>query len=90
MVNLPTCATQQGNPGGVLPGGYRVRDQFTHITTTATYTGPVTICLNYSDAGIGDEHNLKLFHWDGTSWKDVTTSVDPVTNIICGQDDSLS
>jgi len=84
-----TCTSQQGNPAGGIPSGFRVRGFFIDITTTAFYSGPVTVCIPY-DPSIPNPQNLKLFHWNGSRWKDVTTSVDPDTNTICGQDDSLS
>jgi hypothetical protein len=85
-----TCTSQQGNPGGGIPSGFRVRGLFIDITTTATYSGPVTVCIQYDPSGVQNPQNLKLFHWNGSRWKDVTTSVDPDTNTICGQDNSLS
>lgn len=38
----------------------------------------------------GNEANLKMFHWDGIKWEDVTISVDTVNNTITGQVNSLS
>ena len=59
------------------------------ITTTATYTGTIEVCLTYDDA-VCDESDLHLFHYEGGTWVDVTTSVDTVANIICGEVTSLS
>lgn len=36
------------------------------------------------------EGNLRLFHWTGTAWEDITTGIDTVNNIITGQTVSLS
>jgi uncharacterized delta-60 repeat protein len=64
------------------------------ITTTATYTGPITICINYDDAGLSpdQEANLKLMYFDETvnAWVDITTSLDTLNNIICGETDHLT
>ena len=55
------------------------------ITTTATFTGNVEICLEYDGTSFRNESSLKLFHSsDGSNWVDVTTSVDTVNDIICG------
>ena len=59
------------------------------ITTTATYSGLIEICLTYDDT-VCDESDLHLFHYEGGTWEDVTTSVDTVANIICGEVSDLS
>lgn len=79
------------NPGSQKTG-FKFLGQYYDITTTAAYTPPVTICLTYDDAGLtaGKERSLKLFHWDGANWINVTSSLDTVANIICGVSPSLS
>lgn len=59
------------------------------IVTTATYSGPITIGISY-DPSIPNPQNLKLFHWYGGHWDDVTTSVDTTNHIVYGQVTSLS
>lgn len=60
------------------------------ITTTATYSGPVYVCINYDETQVaGPEANLKLMQKvDG--WKDITTSVDTGNDIICGTTTTFS
>ena len=61
-----------------------------NITTTATFSGTVEICINYDETTIqGNENNLKLLHFD-QNWTDVTTSLDTVNNVICGDVASFS
>ena len=60
------------------------------INFTGGYIGPVTICINYSDADLTNESNLKLFHWNGPSWQDITTSVDTIANRVCGESNTFS
>ena len=84
-----TYTSQQVNPGGGLPSDFRLQGQFVDISTTATYSGPITISLSY-DPSIPNPQNLKLFHWYGGHWVDVTTSVDTVAHIVHGQVNSLS
>ncbi len=56
-----------------------------NITTDASYTGGVDVCLNYDESNIpGPEANLVLLHYDGSMWVNVTTSRDLVNNTICG------
>jgi len=80
------------NPqGGQPPSQYRFLGTYYELTTTATYTGPITVSFTYNDADVhGQESNLKLFHWDGSAWHNITTSVDVVNNIITGVTPTLS
>ena len=65
------------------------------FTTTAAYTGPITICINYDEFDPPDperEANLKLMQYDEAAedFIDITTSHNTETNIICGVTDHLS
>jgi hypothetical protein len=92
--------TQAGNTTAIMdttnPGteksGFKFLGTYYDINTTAVYTGPVTVCLNYDDAGIpgNREQKLKIFHWDGADWINATSSLDTTNNIICGTVASLS
>jgi hypothetical protein len=79
------------NPAGPTPPNFYVRGLFTDISTTAIYTGPVNICIDYDESGVANENSLRLFHWNGALWEDVTTPpVDTINNIICGNVTTLS
>ena len=58
------------------------------ITTTALYTPPATVCVTYDPAAFTG--SPQLFHFEGTAWVDVTTSVDTVAHIVCGSVASFS
>ena len=60
------------------------------IETTATFTGSVEVCFDYSGVTYGNENVLKLLHYDGAAWVDVTTSLDTDADIICGSVTALS
>ena len=63
------------------------------LCTTATVTGPVTVCMTYTDAAVPPgpaEDGLAILHWDGAEWIDATTAHDPDVNLICAEMDSLS
>jgi len=85
-----TTATSATTPCGSLPSGFIARGTSQHVTTTARYTGAVTVGIRYDDSSIPTEGDMRLFHCDGTNWHDVTTSVDAVNNIIYGEDSALS
>ncbi len=77
--------------GGLPPTAYRFLGTYYELTTTATYTGSITISIRYDPADVlGQEENLKLFHWYEQKWQNITTSVDTVNHIITGVSDSLS
>lgn len=71
-----------------LPGTY------ISITTTATYSGSIIICIPYDDSelSVKEEYALNLIHWNSTTekWEDITLFVDTVNDIICGEVESLS
>ncbi len=61
------------------------------VTTDASYTGGVDVCLFYDENNIpGPEGNLVIAHYDGSAWVDVTTTRDLVNNVICGHVATLS
>jgi hypothetical protein len=46
--------------------------------------------LNFSDISFSSPSDVKLFHFEGGSWIDVTVSLDTINNIVCGSVTSLS
>lgn len=65
------------------------------ITTTALFTPPVRVCITYDDSGFAlpsDEIDLVLMHYDAelAQWVDLSASVDPGNNTICGDTPSFS
>ena len=77
-----------------VPTGFQFDYEFYELNTTAEVTGPVTICMTYTDEEVppGAEADLAILHYDEAQqiWEDITTSRDPVDNIVCGETDSLS
>ena len=58
------------------------------IATSATYSGPITICINYSGIAFGGAP--QLFHYENGAWVDRTSSVDTTHHIVCATVTSLS
>jgi hypothetical protein len=73
-----------GLPLGYVPAGARFYD----VSTTATWTGNLTVCLTYDPNALADP--VRLLHFDGSAWVDVTTTNDADAGTICGQPGSLS
>ncbi|HKP37368.1 MAG TPA: PKD domain-containing protein [Pyrinomonadaceae bacterium] len=84
-----TLTTSSGGPA--IPNAFALGDPpiFYNIETTATFAGSINICIDFSAASFPPGSNLRLLHFDGTSWVDVTSSP-PSGNIICGSVTSLS
>jgi len=77
------------------PTGYVFDYDFYELSTTAEITGPATICMTYTHAEVPEgpaEDQLAILHYSETfqQWEDITTSRDPVGNVICGQTEMLS
>lgn len=75
-----------------LPGGFQVADEpiFFDLSTTAVFAGVVEVCYDYGSSGIVDDSMLRMLHYEGGMWDDVTSSLDTVNDILCGQVTSLS
>jgi len=77
-----------------LPGGYQFCGEYYDVSTTATVSSPITICITYEDEDVpgGNEEALALLHYNETTeeYEDITASRDTENNIVCGQVDQLS
>ncbi|MFQ5852452.1 MAG: PKD domain-containing protein, partial [Candidatus Binatia bacterium] len=78
--------------GPAIPSLFKLGTPPTYFdfTTTAVYSPPVTLCMDYSAIRFGNEGQLKLWQWSGTGWLDITISLDTQNDIICGQGSTLS
>ena len=88
-----TVSSNSGNPVAPLPGKLKLGNPpiYYNITSSAGFTPPVTVCVQYPDAAYQhNEANLKLMHFNGIAWENVTQSIDLQTNTVCGVTSSLS
>ena len=85
-----TVVINPGAPPGVPTSifGLGSPSVYYDISTTATYTPPIEVCIDYT--GISFSGTPALFHMEAGVWTDVTTNVDLVEEIVCGQVSSLS
>jgi hypothetical protein len=74
------------------PTGFKLGNPLTYydLATTASFTGFVTVCINYTGIAFDNEASLKLFHFEDPNWVDATVSLDTATHTICGSVTSLS
>jgi len=80
----------ESSTGNAPPGDFQVGNPpvYYDIATSATYSGEITICINY--AGITFSGTPRLFHFENGAWVDRTTSVDTTTHTVCATVTSLS
>jgi hypothetical protein len=94
--------TQSGNTslttsssGPATPSGFTLGSPPTYynLTTSAVYSGSITICINYNGVSYTDPNALSIWHYDTTvnNWVQLTTtSLDTATTTICASTPSLS
>jgi probable HAF family extracellular repeat protein len=78
--------------GPPLPPLFKLGNPPTYfeITTTATYVGDITVCVDYNGIEYADESQLTLQKETGTVWNDITTILDTDNDTICGTTNPLS
>jgi len=60
------------------------------IETTADYSGPIQVCIAYSDVIYENEGALTLLHFENGAWVELASTVDTVNDLICAEVNSLS
>lgn len=73
--------------------GFEFEGTYYDVNTTATYSDNITVTITYDDTGmtLEEEELLRLYHWNGFVWEDVTVlPVDTDNNEITGIATSLS
>jgi N-acetylneuraminic acid mutarotase len=96
-LTFPSAATglmavSIGNTGpAAAPAGVSFRGQYYDISTSALFSGNLTVTIPYDEGSIvGPAASLKLYHWNGSSWEGLSTSVDTNAKTISGVTSSLS
>ena len=90
---LTTILREDDGPS--TPVGYHFCEEFYEISTTADFSGLISICMTYDDedvpTGVAEE-DLALLRYveDGDYWEDITVSVDTEANLVCGETEALS
>ena len=88
-----TTTVTKTTTGPSTPTGLQIIgiDVYYNISTTATFSGLVTVCIAYDETQVaGQESDLKLMHDDGSGFTDITISLDTTNDIICGETATLS
>jgi YVTN family beta-propeller protein len=77
--------------GAPPPTGFKLGTPATYydLTTTATFSGSITVCINYTGVTF-KKSTPRLFHLEGGVWVNRTVSLDTTAKIICASVTSLS
>ena len=84
---LATAASGPTPPTGFMAG---VPATYYDLSTTAIFTAQVEVCIDYDESAFTDESSLALFHYEASSWIDITTALDVAANSACGSTSTLS
>jgi hypothetical protein len=92
VIQEGTTTLTMSSSGPTPPAGFSLGAPPTYyeLTTTAAFSGSVEVCIDYSGVSFTNESDLKLFHFEGGTWVDVTTSLDTINDTICASVTSLS
>jgi hypothetical protein len=87
-----TTSLTTSNSGPPPSIGFKLGNPATYyeLSTTALFSGPITICINYTGISFSNESSLKLNHYENGAWVNHTISLDTINNIICASVTSLS
>jgi hypothetical protein len=80
-----------GSTGPPAPTSFQLGTPavYYNLSTTATYSGTITVCINYTGISFPGG-TVALLHYGATGWTNITTSVNTVTMVVCGSTTSLS
>lgn len=93
IVGDGSLSVSQGTPANGGPDGFRLLPgAYFDISTTVAFDGTAELNLPYDPAQLGgaDPSTLRLYHYTGTTWQDITTRVDTDANVVVGETDSFS
>ncbi len=86
-LDVTTSTTPPGSQSG-----FQLNGVYYDVSTTAGYSGAITITLPYDPATVANTLALRLYHYDTglSTWIDVTTGVDTVAHTVTGVVTSFS
>jgi hypothetical protein len=89
--NAITVTSAAVAPAHASPGYRLVPNSNYEISVTGAASAPANVTIPYDPAQVtGDPANLRLLHWNGTAWEDITNSVSTTDHTISGTTTSFS
>ena len=102
-VSATVLASDVSDPAVPVPPNFQITPALLfdlELEPPNPFSGSVEVCLPYPDVnqdgfvdGItppSDETQITLLHEESGSWVDITTTRDPVENVVCGDTTSFS
>jgi hypothetical protein len=78
-------------PGNAASGFRLVPNSAYNVGVTGASSTPATVTIPYDATQVaGDPAQLKLLHWNGSAWVDITSAVDTSGHTISGRTTSFS
>jgi hypothetical protein len=94
VVQSGSTTLKTTSSGPAPPAGFKLGQPPTYynISTTALYSAPITICINYGGISYKNPHNIAIWHYDSTisAWTKLGTSINAATTTACAATPSLS
>jgi len=93
QVTTPGTTTLEiADAGPAPPSGFKIGNPpiYYNLETNAVFSGEVTVCFHYDEAAVANENRVKLFHFEGGHWTDITISRDTDANVVCGRTSHFS
>lgn len=84
---LTTSASGPAPPSGFQLGSPSL---YYDLATTAAYSGPIEICINYSGVSFTNLSQLSIWHYSGGFWSELSTSINTASTTVCASTPSLS
>jgi hypothetical protein len=86
-----SVAVSETDPG-LAASNFELLGIYYDITTTASVSGPVTVCIKYDETDLAgrDEATLQLAHEEAGALVPVSSTVDVAANLVCATVSSLS
>lgn len=93
-----TSSLNISQDGESPPAGFMLGDPpvYYEINTTADYSGPIQVCIDYSEIDFANENALTLYHFEDADgdgvleWEPLDSVTDQASDVICATVDSLS
>lgn len=75
------------DPPGLVRGSPSIAYE---LTTSALFSGPVSVCIAHGNAAFADEAAVRLFQREDGVWRDRSASADPANRVVCAEVEGLS
>ena len=92
VVQTGVTSVTSSSTGLPIPNGFKLGSPSVYfdITSTAVFTGPVTVCFSYAGIYFRNVAALQLLHYESGAWVNRTVSANTATQQVCARVTSFS